>query len=66
MCSRYDSSFSKLDTEARVLTPYVMEFRYPGDELEPERETAEAAMTMAETVLKFVLQRLPIDITSSD
>ncbi|KPQ33620.1 MAG: hypothetical protein HLUCCA11_17950 [Phormidesmis priestleyi Ana] len=63
MCAAYDSSFSQLKTEARMLTPYVMEFRYPGDELEPDRKDAEEAMKMAATVLAFVSQKLPDEMT---
>jgi HEPN domain-containing protein len=49
-------------TLARILTPYVVEFRYPGDVIEPEREEAEEALEMAESVLRFVRSALPEEV----
>lgn len=65
LCATYDSSFSELENEARILTPYAMQFRYPGDELEPDIKDAEAAIVMAVVVLEFVSHRLPIELSDS-
>jgi hypothetical protein len=48
-----------LRTSAEVLTPYATEFRYPSDIVEPDVSEAEEALTMAESVLSFVIKLLP-------
>ena len=48
-----------LRASAEVLTPYATEFRYPSDIVEPDISEAEEALTMAESVLSFVIKLLP-------
>jgi len=38
------------------------EFRYPGDVLEPGWEEAQEALLLAESFVRFILQRLPEDV----
>ncbi len=59
LCTPLDADFSNLYLIAATLTPYVSEFRYPGDLTEPSQEDAEQALDMADSVLKFVIQKLP-------
>lgn len=47
---------------AEVLTPYVTEFRYPGDVIEPCWEEAEEALSLAEDFVHFVLRRMPAEV----
>jgi HEPN domain-containing protein len=58
----FESDLADLREVARVLTPYAVEFRYPGDVIEPEREEAEQAIEMAESVLRFVRSALPEEV----
>ncbi|MBI2353580.1 MAG: HEPN domain-containing protein [Deltaproteobacteria bacterium] len=54
-----DPSFSALNEIARLLTPLAVEFRYPGDFVEPEPEEFQDAYDAARTLFEFVLGRLP-------
>ena len=56
-----DLSFSALIEIARLLTPLAVEFRYPGDYIEPEPEEFMEAYTAAQTFYEFVLDKLPIE-----
>ena len=58
-CLDFDLSFEILRASAEVLTPYATEFRYPSDIVEPDISEAEEALTMAESVLSFVIKLLP-------
>ena len=58
-CLDFDLSFEILRASAEVLTPYATEFRYPSDIVEPNISEAEEALTMAESVLSFVIKLLP-------
>jgi|YNPNPStandDraft_1061719.scaffolds.fasta_scaffold55033_6 HEPN domain-containing protein len=44
---------------AQELTPYAVQFRYPGDMLEPESAEAAHALQQAEALVAFVLTLLP-------
>jgi len=41
------------------MTPYAVEFRYPGDTPEPAPEDAQEALRLAAEVLNFVKHRRP-------
>jgi HEPN domain-containing protein len=56
-----DPSFSCLIEIASLLTPLAVEFRYPGDYVEPELEEFQEAYLAAQTFYAFVLDRLPIE-----
>jgi HEPN domain-containing protein len=59
--SDVDPAFSDLLEIARLLTPLAVEFRYPGDYIEPEPEEFQEAYTAAQAFYAFVLGRLPSD-----
>ena len=59
LCTLSEPSFQDLKYEADTLTPYATEFRYPSDIVEPEISEAEEALTMAESILSFVIKLLP-------
>lgn len=53
---REDStSLVKLDEHARILTPYAVEFRYPGDVFEPDEAEMLEALRLAREVLDHVV-----------
>lgn len=54
-----DPSFSRCYETARLLTPLAVEFRYPGDYVEPEPEEFQEAYDAARALFEFVLIRLP-------
>jgi len=54
-----DPSFFVLIEIARLLTPLAVEFRYPGDFIEPEPEEFLEAFTAAQTFFAFILEKLP-------
>jgi HEPN domain-containing protein len=63
LCSLSDIGFQNLEDAADTLTPYATEFRYPGDLIEPERHDAEEAIDLAASVLAYVVQVLPYDVS---
>ena len=54
-----DPGFETLMPHAHVLTPYVAEFRYPGDVSEPTHEDALEGLRLAAEVLDFMKHRCP-------
>lgn len=54
-----EPAFKQCLDAARVLTPLAVEFRYPGEFLEPEPEEFREAFSSAEEVYAFVVQLLP-------
>jgi HEPN domain-containing protein len=57
-----EPSFATWNTVAQELTPYAVQFRYPGEVLEPAQEEAERALRHASALFEFVLQLLPADL----
>jgi HEPN domain-containing protein len=58
-CARLDASFERLYAiKAQSLTDFAVAFRYPGDLLFPSVEEAREAVTVAEQVKAFVLDKL--------
>ncbi|MDT8444224.1 MAG: HEPN domain-containing protein [Desulfuromonadales bacterium] len=51
-------SFTTCRDEGRILTPLAVEFRYPGEYIEPEREEFEEAYLSAGRIYDFVLDHL--------
>jgi len=47
-------SLSHLDEHARILTPYAVEFRYPGDIFAPDEEEMQTALKLAREVVVTV------------
>ena len=54
-----DPNFSDCIEAARLLTPLAVEYRYPGDYVEPEPEEYREAFESAWAFYLFVLARLP-------
>jgi HEPN domain-containing protein len=46
---------------ARLLTPLAVEYRYPGDFVEPEPEEFQTAFEAAQVMYAFVLAKLPVE-----
>ena len=61
-CADVDPAFTQLREAAEALTPFATVFRYPGDVLEPEPSDVEEGMSLAESVLEFVLARVPDEV----
>lgn len=55
-------SFAGWALVAQELTPYAVQFRYPGDLLEPEKAEAEHALQQAAALVEFVLALLPEEV----
>jgi len=62
-CALIDPQFDTLAEAAATLTPFATEFRYPGEGLDPEPADVVEAMQLAQTVVEFVLNRLPPDLS---
>jgi len=59
MCRADESvEWPDLTEHAQLLTPYAVEFRYPGDQMEPESEEAVRALDLAREVHAFVASRI--------
>ena len=56
-----DPSFSALVEIARLLTPLAVEYRYPGDYVEPEQEEFNDAYDASRTLFEFVRNKLPAE-----
>lgn len=61
-CADVDPAFTQLREAAEALTPFATVFRYPGDVLEPEPSDVEEGISLAESVLQFVLARVPDEV----
>lgn len=55
-----EPAFSSHVETARILTPLAVEFRYPGDYLEPEPEEFREAFEAAKCFYDFVTSLLPV------
>ena len=61
-CIPSEPALSRWKEEAKMLTPYATEFRYPGDVLDPERGEVEQAFAAAEGIVNFIIQLLPPEV----
>jgi HEPN domain-containing protein len=57
-CTEKDAAFAGLADTVEPLTPYAVELRYDAD-FWPERLEAEQAASRADSVVRFVLSKLP-------
>ena len=64
ICAGTDQTFRSLLPTVAPLTPYAVELRYD-DSFWPSRQVAEDARSSALSVLRFVVERLPADISKS-
>lgn len=58
-CTEIDPTLSAVLAEARDLTVFAWEFRYPGDTTAPAEDEARRALATARKVYESVLMRLP-------
>lgn len=65
MTSVQPGGFWKDRRLTRILTPYAVQFRYPGDVLEPERADVDHALQQATALIEFVLGLLPDEVKPS-
>jgi HEPN domain-containing protein len=56
---RKDSTLSAVISEATMLNPYAVTFRYPGDEVGPTQEEAEEALNIAERLFTIHSRNAP-------
>ena len=61
-CIPLDFQFTKWENVAEMLTPYAVDFRYPGDDMEPKRNEAEQALISAKAFVDFVIKLLPDEV----
>ncbi|MCK8825543.1 HEPN domain-containing protein [Fuchsiella alkaliacetigena] len=61
VCNDIDNEFYQFKEHAKELTPYAVEYRYPGDHLMPEKEEVEEAIELAEEIFVFTKSKLEID-----
>lgn len=59
-----DRGFSVCVEAARLLTPLAVEYRYPGDYIEPEPEEFREAFDAAQAIFDFVVGKLPTKLRS--
>ena len=62
LAGKVDDKLSDVLRDAVVLTPYGVDYRYPGDYPEVTRGDAESALQLADCVRREVLGRLPRDV----
>jgi HEPN domain-containing protein len=58
-CVMFDDEFRALQEAADTLTPYAVDPRYPGEDMLPSIEEMAEARHLSQSVVAFVLQRLP-------
>jgi len=63
-CAGIDPAFRSLLATVAPLTPYAVELRYD-DSFWPSQQVAEEALSSAQAVFRFVLDRLPGDVRKS-
>jgi HEPN domain-containing protein len=59
---QFEASFSNWLVEASLLTPYAVEFRYPGVISEPSREEFDEALSAAKRMCEHILKLLPSSV----
>lgn len=57
-CEMIDPQFQQFTAAAQILSPYAIEFRYPGGRLEPLEAEALNAVRYATDILQFVRKAL--------
>jgi len=61
-CEGVDPNLAAVLGEARDLTVFAWEFRYPGGTSVPSKEEAQRALNTSRTVYEALLSRLPNDV----
>lgn len=63
LCLKIDHEFESLRVAATTLTPYAVASRYPGDVSNLNRTDAQRALSLAQEIWQFVLNKIPSDIS---
>lgn len=58
LCLPSDASFESLRSQARMLTPFAVQIRYPAESW-PTRADADLALEAAQAVRRFVMEHWP-------
>lgn len=58
MCILLDNDFEQLYQYVEILNPYIAEFWYPGEDMEPSLDEVKQAIDNAQAVLAFVEQKI--------
>jgi HEPN domain-containing protein len=66
LCMEFDERFEALLDAAEVLTPYATQFRYPSDQVEPDKIEAENALTLSSQALAFIQNALSKNLLLTD
>ena len=66
LCMEFDERFEALLDAAEVLTPYATQFRYPSDQVEPDKIEAENALTLSSEALAFIQNALSKNLLLTD
>jgi HEPN domain-containing protein len=66
LCIEFDERFEALLDAAEVLTPYATQFRYPSDQVEPDKIEAENALTLSSQALAFIQNALSKNLLLTD
>lgn len=59
LCASVDAGLAESLADAEELTPYGVDYRYPGEQAPVTREDAEAALKIARAAVHEVAERLP-------
>jgi len=65
LCEGQEPKFASMREMAETLAPFAVQIRYPGEELDISPEEASDVLATAETVWKFVLDLLPVELSST-
>ena len=57
-CQKLDAGFQELFEMADFLSPFAVDFRYPGDMFEPPLEEAELALRAAEKIVHSISEKI--------
>jgi len=63
LATEEDRAFERFRNSAESLTQYAVRFRYPQSTAAPTPNDAKEALTVAQEVISFVIQRLPSQIS---
>ena len=61
-CIQIDKSLEPLISEVKYLSDYAWEYRYPGEETEPNKSEAKAGLVAAKKVFREILKRVPNEV----
>ncbi len=66
LCMEFDERFESLLDAAEILTPYATQFRYPSDQVEPDKMEAEDALRLSSKAIAFIKEVLAQNLLPTD